>query len=415
MNAVRINKFIRAILVCALVIVFFSLYPVKFSWGLSKPAIYCGSNHSLALKEDGTVWAWGNNVFGQLGDGSSFNRSKPVQVKDLHNVKSIACRSGFSYALDENGTVYGWGRNGYATVQIVQDSGRITFYYGYDVDHPIKLNVPIKTDAIACSSNQFCAYEPHNNSVAVYTAGSYIANHMEKISMASDKDNAFKSILPCNSGWLGLDDDGQVWCKKDANSASTKIDGLSNIISITGDTHYAALKSDGTVWTWGNNASGQLGDGTLVSRQVPQKVSDITDVKQIAVAGAWTLALKEDGSVWMWGLRGILESKKEDEQNEGFSIRVVRRTPNVMFSSTEDNRKVVSTPTRVSGLSNIKSIAAGTYHCLAIKNDGTVWAWGYNDFGELGDGSTINRENPVMVKDFNVLMPITITKVKKLY
>jgi len=89
------------------------------------------------------------------------------------------------------------------------------------------------------------------------------------------------------------------------------------------------------------------------------------------------------------------------------SVQVVRHYHETVAVSrkTEDDRIELTKPTCIPELSNIKTIAAGQYHCLAIKEDGTVWAWGYNDFGELGDGTTINRAHPVMINDFNVLLP----------
>ena len=80
------KKGFKTAILITLALILFAAYPVQLSYGLTKPTVYCSYNHSLALKEDGTVWAWGNNMYGQLGDGSTTNRSIPVQVKNLQNI-----------------------------------------------------------------------------------------------------------------------------------------------------------------------------------------------------------------------------------------------------------------------------------------------------------------------------------------
>lgn len=383
MNTASIHKHLKVLFACILLVVLLT-YPNVYSYGLSEPAVYCGLTHSMALKEDGTVWAWGNNVFGQLGDGSSSNRYKPVQVIDLKDVKAIACKDEFSYALDSNNHLYAWGRSRNGLISPLNESGRSSFSRSYDADHPILLKTSIIISKIACSYHQFCGYEPYSK---------IFATSFGELRMSS-YDIKFVSIVPCGyQSWLGLDDKGQVWFKEKHNTEAEKIYGLNGIISIAGDSHYAALKSDGTVWTWGNNASGQLGDGTLFSRPSPQKVTGIENVCQIAAAGNRTVALKKDGTVWEWGLCSVMDSQKRNKNWNNTSVQA------------EDDRKELTKPTYIPELSNIKFIAAGIYHCLAIKEDGTVWAWGYNDFGELGDGTNINRARPVMINDFNLLLP----------
>jgi alpha-tubulin suppressor-like RCC1 family protein len=150
------------------------------------------------------------------------------------------------------------------------------------------------------------------------------------------------------------------------------VSGLSNVIAIAaGDTHTVALKSDGTVWTWGDNSFGQLGDGTTTLRTTPVQVSGLGNVLAIA-AGVWhTVALKSDGSVWVWG-----------DNNSG-----------QLGNGTADTSPH-PTPNQASGLSSIIAIEAGEHHVVALKSDGTVWTWGNNGLGQLGDGTTTNRYHP---------------------
>jgi alpha-tubulin suppressor-like RCC1 family protein len=139
-----------------------------------------------------------------------------------------------------------------------------------------------------------------------------------------------------------------------------------------GAQHSLALAVDGTVTAWGYNNSGQLGNGTNTSTYElpPVKVSGLTGVTAIAAGGYHSLALAADGSVWAWG-------QNRDGQ---------------LGDDSPDNR---NTPVKVLNLSGVTAIAAGLYHSMALKNDGTVWTWGYNSFGQLGNDNTTSRDLPV--------------------
>ncbi|MDR2017736.1 MAG: hypothetical protein LBQ00_02495 [Syntrophobacterales bacterium] len=155
---------------------------------------------------------------------------------------------------------------------------------------------------------------------------------------------------------------------------------LSNAKAIAaGGGHSLALKEDGTVWAWGWNDRGQLGDGTTTNRSTPVQIQGLSDVKAIVAGYNHSLALKDNGTVWAWG----------------------RNDSGQLGDRTTTNR---STPVQVKGaggmdfLSNAKAIAAGQVYSLVLRNDGMVWAWGWNDRGQLGDGTTTNRSTPVQVK-----------------
>ena len=142
-----------------------------------------------------------------------------------------------------------------------------------------------------------------------------------------------------------------------------------------GEEHVVALKSDGTIWAWGSNHFGQLGIGSAGDAStVPVQVSGLTGVVAVAAGGGFhSLALKSDGSVWAWG--GNLSG----ELGNG---------------TTVDSH----VPVQVVGLPNdVVAVAAGYRYSLALKSDGTVWAWGGNYFGELGNGSTVDSPVPVQV------------------
>ncbi|MBI5562016.1 MAG: hypothetical protein HY894_04055 [Deltaproteobacteria bacterium] len=136
--------------------------------------------------------------------------------------------------------------------------------------------------------------------------------------------------------------------------------------------HSVLLNADGTVWAWGWNGYGELGDGTTTDRLTPVQVSGLTGVVSVAAGFYYSLALKSDGTVWAWGYNYYGQL--------GDGITTSRYTP-----------------VQVSGLTGVVSVAAGGYHSLAVNADGTVWAWGYNVNSQLGDGTMTDRYTPVQV------------------
>jgi alpha-tubulin suppressor-like RCC1 family protein len=153
------------------------------------------------------------------------------------------------------------------------------------------------------------------------------------------------------------------------------ITGLpSNVAQISaGHSHTLALTPDGTAWAWGGNGRGELGDGTEVDRYRPVRVTGLTGVIQVAAGASHSLALRSDGTVWAWG--------RNDAGQVG----------NGTMSSAQD------TPVQVTGLTGITRVSAGFRFSLALRSDGTVWAWGANQFGQLGNGTTAGSAVPVQV------------------
>ncbi|MCM3700233.1 S-layer homology domain-containing protein [Paenibacillus macerans] len=187
-------------------------------------------------------------------------------------------------------------------------------------------------------------------------------------------------------GSIAVKADGTVWTwgsnsngqlgvgSLDNSTVPGRVPGLSDVIAVSGalSYHSMALKRDGTVWAWGKNDNGELGDGTTTQSTTPVQVAGLTGVKAIAAGGYFSLALKNDGTVWAWGYNG------NGELGDGTNTQ---RT----------------TPVQVAGLSGVKAIAAGGSHALALKADGTAWAWGQNTYGTLGDGTRTNRNTPVKI------------------
>ena len=152
-------------------------------------------------------------------------------------------------------------------------------------------------------------------------------------------------------------------------TVSETVDVLPVFSAISGGhKHSIALKTDGTVWSWGRNQDGQLGYGNYTDSNTPEQVSILTNVSAIATGNRASIALKTDGTVWAWGV-----------------------------SVSETTLYIRSTPEQVWVLTNVSAIVGGQLHSIALKTDGTVWAWSSNYFGQLGDGTNIDSRRPVQV------------------
>jgi alpha-tubulin suppressor-like RCC1 family protein len=176
----------------------------------------------------------------------------------------------------------------------------------------------------------------------------------------------------------------------------SNLDGAEVKALAGGQGHSLALTEDGTVWAWGLNQYGQLGDGTNTDSSTPVQVKDSTDptgylsgVTALAAGSSHSLALKDDGTVWAWG-----------SNTGGQEQKISGQLGNDTITST-------NTPVQVSDLDGVKAIAAGSSYSLALKDDGSVWAWGYNEFGQLGDGTNTDSSTPVQVSDLDGVKAIS--------
>lgn len=227
-------------------------------------SISAGGRHSLALKADGTVQSWGNNEYGQLGDGSpNQQRNLPRAVSGLSGIASIAAGGRHSLALKADGTVLSWGDNFYGQLGDGTATERL-------------LPGPVSglSGIISLATS-----DDHN--------------------LALNVDGTVQSWGNNLYGQLG---DGTVTQR---STLPVTVRGVGGITSIaTGMDHSLALRADGTVLSWGRNLRGQLGDGTTTNRILPGPVSGLSGITSLAAGDNHNLALKADGTVQSWGENG---------------------------------------------------------------------------------------------------------------
>jgi hypothetical protein len=324
------------------------LNPVTLSNSGDITGISGGEFHTLFLKADGTLVATGGNSDGQIGDGTSGNvRISPVPVIGLSNVTAVSAGARHSLALTADGTVWAWGRNNEG-----QNGG----------SGP---NPALPSPVIGLS-----------NVIAIDAGG----NH----NLALKADGTVWAWGCSGNGQLGNGVSGGV-CTGGAGQPPVQsgvgVPGFNNIIAISaGVAHSIALKSDGTVWVFGSNVNGEVGNGASGGNQsFPVQNTTLTGISQIGAGWHFNVALKPDGTVFGWG----------------FNVR--GEIGNGTTDSTGCQCHPIPAQTSITNVVDIKT--AGT-HTLARKTDGSIWAWGWNQFGEIGIGvaDTINcqcRSTPV--------------------
>jgi alpha-tubulin suppressor-like RCC1 family protein len=286
--------------------------------------VSAGFYHSLALTTGGSVWAWGDNTVGELGDDTTVNSSIPVQVSGLSGITQVSAGGSGSLALSSDGTVWAWGWNQFGEVGDGTTVNRLT---------PFQV--------------------PGLSGITQVAAG-------DGFNLALRSDGTVWAWGLNNHGELG---DGTFT----DSSVPVQVQGLSQVTRIAaGESFSMAVRTKGfitfqsSVWTWGSNFSGQLGDGTLTDRDTPEEVSGIgvQSISGIAAAagGSFAMVLGSDGSVWEWG------DNATDQLGE------------------DTGPESQTTPVEAIGQSTITQIAASANDALALHSDGTVWQWGNSSF-----------------------------------
>ena len=306
--------------------------PVQVVGITNATKIGLGNSYACVLLSTGTIKCWGIQGNGVLGDGSGSNSNVPVSVSGLTNVSAIGIGNGTNCSVLQAGTAYCWGYNWTGQV------GNGTT--GATVATPVQVSgLTSATQAIA----------GQNSSCALLSTG---------------------TVKCWGTGANGSLGNGQTYSGNNGESTPVTVSGISTAIQIAkGDDYGCALLSGGTIKCWGFNSSGQLGDGSTTSRNTPVSVTGISTATQISARTSNTCALLQDGSIkcWGWYGSGMLGTAVASDS---------------------------SSPVTIVGISNATSVAVGNSHTCAIISGGQVKCWADNSYGQFGNGTTTSSATP---------------------
>ena len=293
-----------------------------------------GQGYTAAIKTDGTLWTWGNNGNGKLGTNDDQNKSTPVTTfAGGTNWKQVSCGVNHTAAIKTDGTLWVWGGNNFLPLGTNDSTIRFT---------------PVTTFAGGTNWKQVTANWFHTAAIKT--------------------DGTLWTWGRNYTGELGTNGDGSK-----ATPVTTFAGGTNWKQVASGYGRVSAIKTDGTLWTWGQGAGGALGINGASSLTPVTTFAGGTNWKQVssALLSLTCAAIKTDGTLWIWGYNISRQLGTNDDTN--------RATPVTTFA----------------GGTNWKQVASGPNHTTAIKTDGTLWNWGNNGAGQLGVNDTTDRLTPV--------------------
>jgi alpha-tubulin suppressor-like RCC1 family protein len=289
--------------------------------------------HACQVNGDGTVRCWGVNRSGELGDGTTNDRSSPVSVSGLTNAVVVAAGGAHTCALLAGGAVRCWGLN---------DHGQLG-------------------DGTTTSRSSPVSVSGLGNAVAI------AAGDLHTCALLAD------GTVRC---W-GRNDAGQLGDGTTTNRLfPVSVSGLSNAAAVgTGAAHTCVLLADGTARCWGQNGNGELGDGTTSSQSVPDTVIGLTNAGGIAGGASDSCALAAAGTAFCWGgnVHGQLGDNTTGQRLTPVAVKVFVR---------------VATISQLLTLGSVAQVATGGDHSCAVIGDGSLRCWGLNNNGEIGDGTS---------------------------
>jgi alpha-tubulin suppressor-like RCC1 family protein len=339
------------------------------------PKIKAGGTHTCALKKDGSLWCWGNNYSGQLGDGTNQDRLVAVQVISS-GVLQVSLGLQHTCAVKKDGSLWCWGRNEYGQLGDGTNTNR---------NKPVQI-IQSGVASVSCGRHHTCVIKTDGSlwcwgwnefgQLGVGTVGGSILTPTKVMSAG------VSSVSLGYAHTCAVKQDGSLWCwgyNRDKQLGDgTNINRpsprkvLEEVLAVSlGGDHTCAIKQNGSLWCWGKNAEGQLGNGASgESVATPVQIMP-SGVSSISLGGEHTCEVKQDGSLWCWG--------KNDSGQLGDGTTTSKNSPVKIIQS------------------DVVSVSLGYAFTCAEKTDGSLWCWGDNFYGQLGDGTTANRNTPTRV------------------
>jgi len=336
------------------------------------------NNSTFAIKTDGSLWGWGSNSEGQLGNGTKIRREIPGKIGSSNDWAMVSVGIGHVVAIKKDGSLWAWGRNSYGQLGD-----------GSTIEKLTPTRIGNDTDWKNVSAGGF-------NTTATKNDGSLWAWGVGMLGDGTTNGKNVPTRIGTGFDWqntsggssftIALKQDGSLWGwgentygqlgdGTNTNKLFPTRIGLSNdwkTIS-AGGSYTVALKNDGSLWTCGSNSDCQLGDGTIINKNLITRVGADTDWEVISGGISHTMAIKKDGSLWGWGNNG--------NRQLGLDFYITR----------------ASSPTRAGSSYDWKVVSANVYSTVALKINNSYWGWGSNYSGQLGDNTTIDKSKPTQI------------------
>ena len=340
--------------------------PTLLSSDTTWKQIASGTGFYTAIKGDGTLWMWGDNSFGQLGIGNTTNNWNPVQVGTATNWKDVSCGEGHTVALKTDGTLWVWGRNNYG--QLSTGTGRI------NSSLPIQVGTDTNWKEISAGRHHTLAKKTTNQLFFIGACYGTQFSQPNAVTTATDWAEFTASAYVD----YAIKQNGTLW--KWVHTAAfasgvTQVGTASNWSKVNSshgtsiEEHALLIRTNGTLWAIGKNQFGQLGDGTVIEKTLPVQVGAATDWSFVCAGLYSSFALKTNSSLWAWGMNQHTQFGNNKNKNVFQPV------------ATPYNWKSASSP-----------ISSFGGHTLAIALNGTLWSWGQNNDGQLGIGITYNHK-----------------------
>jgi alpha-tubulin suppressor-like RCC1 family protein len=428
-------------------------HPVELDVGLEVHAARAGGWHTLLLDGTGQLWAFGLNVYGQLGDGSTTDSRAPVKVGVPTPVTSFAAGQYHNLAVGPGGKVWGFGINSFGELGNGVQGG-----WNQAFAQPVQaIGLPPIAEVAAGQLHSVALAESGDvwgwgyNTSGQVGDGSVLPANTGRLSPAKLAVQNIAHIAAGGVQNIALGDDGAIWvwganrygaCGTGSRSderVPTKLGRVEGGLAIaTGGAHSLAVaraRRPLSLMAAGNNEQGQLGDGSRETRDAPVSVALPRSVIAAASGARHSLAISSDRHLWVWGANtsgqlGLAGGDRDQPQElplplavdygiaavaAGGSHSIVLASDGTVWAFGDNSRGQLGDggttnryePRRVAGLSQVSAIAAGPAFNLALRDDGTVWAWGSNACGELAqpESSTMSAL-PVQVRDVGGLTAI---------
>lgn len=326
--------------------------------------VACGHDHTAVLKGDGTLWTMGHSGRGQLGNGSTGQSVVPVKVLD--QVASVTCGRYETAAIKTDGSLWTWGLT--QNRSLSESPGNFLNESTGSMNQTLPYKVMENVAAVSCGWWHTAAIKTDGS---LWTWGRNSEGQL---------GNGIIGDQPSDHSWT----DSFAGRPNTNPAPETVFHVMDNVVAVAcGETHTAALKSDGTLWTWGSNYGGTLGSSAVpMDEYHPTPTQVLDQVAAVSCGDYFTAAIRTDGSLWMWGANSF------NALGNGRVGNVTRPTGDV----------IQTIPLKV--MDGVSAVSCGSHHAAAIKTDGSLWVWGNNDYGQIGNGEAQESyTDPVKVLD----------------